>query len=158
MIRSSQVVVLDPQAGTVLLIQRGDLPLWVLPGGVAEVGESAEAAAAREAFEETGYQVRVERQTGEYACPQLGRGGSLASVFLATIVGGQAIESGPETRAVRWFPLAALPRAMPRLHRQRLADALADDPLVIRRTQLLRPWHAVLLRAFLWLRDRARQR
>jgi mutator protein MutT len=47
---------------SVLLVQRAHAPAegeWSLPGGVVEVGESLEAAVAREIREETGLDVRV---------------------------------------------------------------------------------------------------
>lgn len=46
----------------VLLIQRGQAPLqgeWTFPGGAVELGETLEAAVAREIFEETGLFVDV---------------------------------------------------------------------------------------------------
>lgn len=53
------VVVLrpDPAPGAVLLARRGNPPdagRWSLPGGLQELGETAEAGARRELFEETG--------------------------------------------------------------------------------------------------------
>ena len=54
-------VVLDP-AGRVLLARRGHEPLigeWSLPGGGVELGETLEAAVAREVLEETGLAVEV---------------------------------------------------------------------------------------------------
>jgi 8-oxo-dGTP diphosphatase len=54
-------VVLDP-AGRVLLARRAHEPLlgeWSLPGGAVEIGESLEAAVARELLEETGLAVEV---------------------------------------------------------------------------------------------------
>jgi ADP-ribose pyrophosphatase YjhB (NUDIX family) len=54
------VVVL--KEGQVLLVKRGAPPSqgkWSLPGGLVQLGESAEAAAVREAQEECGLQVRL---------------------------------------------------------------------------------------------------
>ena len=53
-------VVLD--GGRVLLVKRGHEPLkgeWSLPGGKVELGETLEAAIAREVLEETGLAVEV---------------------------------------------------------------------------------------------------
>jgi ADP-ribose pyrophosphatase YjhB (NUDIX family) len=50
-----------PSAG-VILVRRGHQPLageWSLPGGTLEVGETLEAAIAREVAEETGLDVEV---------------------------------------------------------------------------------------------------
>ena len=49
-------------AGQVLLVKRAHEPLkgeWSLPGGGVEIGETLEAAVARELFEETGLRVIV---------------------------------------------------------------------------------------------------
>ena len=46
------VAVLD--GGRVLVPQRSDLPVWCLPGGFIDDGESVATAAIREVHEETG--------------------------------------------------------------------------------------------------------
>jgi 8-oxo-dGTP diphosphatase len=62
--------------GRVLLVRRrvaeGVLS-WQFPAGAVEEGESAGAAAVREAWEETGLRVRVLRTLGERVHPATGR-------------------------------------------------------------------------------------
>jgi ADP-ribose pyrophosphatase len=51
------------RGGKVLLVKRNNPPnrgRWALPGGLVELGETCEAAAAREILEETGLEVKVE--------------------------------------------------------------------------------------------------
>ncbi|MFF3558546.1 NUDIX hydrolase [Streptomyces sp. NPDC002574] len=57
------------EAGEILLIHRTDNDLWALPGGGIDIGESASAAAVREAKEETGFDVEVAGLIGIYTDP-----------------------------------------------------------------------------------------
>lgn len=57
------------ERGEVLLQRRKDNGRWGLPGGRMEIGESAEACAIREMFEETGVTTRVKRLVGAYSDP-----------------------------------------------------------------------------------------
>ena len=56
--------------GRVLLVQRADDLSWGLPGGGVEPGESWAAAAVRECFEETGWQVEIRGVFGVYSDPE----------------------------------------------------------------------------------------
>jgi 8-oxo-dGTP diphosphatase len=111
--------------GQVLLIRRSDLRIWALPGGGLEAGETLETCCLREAKEETGLEVEIERLAGLYARRRvLGRPMDLTFVFVCRVVGG-ALGISDETTAVRYWPIQKLPYNMPGWHRLYLTDALA---------------------------------
>jgi 8-oxo-dGTP diphosphatase len=76
----------------IVLVRRGSEPFegrWALPGGFVEVGETVEAAAAREAAEETGLAVEISDLIGVYSDPERDpRGHNVSIAFLARVVGG----------------------------------------------------------------------
>lgn len=86
------VDVVIPSGGGVVLIRRGNEPFegrWALPGGFVEVGETVEEAAVREAEEETGLEVEIERLVGVYSEPDRDpRGHNVSVAFLARVKGG----------------------------------------------------------------------
>src|SRR5882672_2254732 len=59
-------IVFSLDRSQVLLILRRDVPVWVLPGGGIDAGESPEDASIREILEETGLSVKVDRLVGHY--------------------------------------------------------------------------------------------
>ena len=111
--------------GQVLLIKRGKAPgkgLWSLPGGKIEGGETAEAAAARELFEETQVVARFVRAMGPYEIMQDTIVIYSITCFAGLYVSGTAI-SGSDAAEVAWvYPqqLAALELA------PNIAQAIAD--------------------------------
>jgi 8-oxo-dGTP pyrophosphatase MutT (NUDIX family) len=127
-------VVFDPTRTKILLTQRSDNGQWCLPGGHMESGESAAEACQRETLEETGLQVRVKRLIGVYSSPDYvlaykdgARKQFCAMCFEAEVIGGELALSN-ETTAFGWYtPAEALQMDLVAHHRQRIADAFANQ-------------------------------
>lgn len=117
------------QDGRVLMIRRGDVGAWVLPGGHLDSGETVEQGCVREVHEETGLEVEFKRVIGFYSHPhERTLDGLMPSVFLCTcrINGGQLRRRTDESLDARYFPPDALPRTTFPWHRRYVADALAE--------------------------------
>lgn len=115
----------------VLLVRRRDYPVWNLPGGKAEDGETPWDAAVRETREETGLDVEINRLTGVYSKPKRG---TIVLNFEGRIVGGRLIptEEGAESR---YFAINALPNPTLPKHVERIKDSAARHTPVVFRTQ-----------------------
>ena len=112
------------QHGRILLTKREDSEVWCLPGGAVEDGESLEQAAAREAFEETGLQVRLTRLVGMYSQPRWHHGGHHFALFAAEPIGGTLRLAAGETIDAGFFDRGALPEPLVWWHQQPIDDAL----------------------------------
>ncbi len=99
--------------GAIVLVQRGHEPmrgLWSVPGGRVEPGETFAEAAAREAYEETGLEVRIGEELWQLTIPDGDRTFEVHD-FAAVVTGG-TLRAGDDADDVRWVPfdeLAALP-------------------------------------------------
>lgn len=116
------VVIALPGDRVVLVRRSHPPPGWALPGGFVDEGETLEAAAVREAREETGLDVTLTDLLYVYSDPRRDpRRHTLSAVFLGRAagepVGG---DDAAEARAVSW---GALPEPIAFDHAEILADA-----------------------------------
>ena len=64
-------IIVEMEEGGIILIKRKNPPFgWAIPGGFVDYGESLEAAAVREAREETSLDVVLKYQLGAYSDPE----------------------------------------------------------------------------------------
>ncbi len=115
----------------ILLVQRADNGHWTPITGIPEPGEEPAHAAAREALEETGVVVSVDRLASTSSYPGVVHAnGDLASyldlTFACTYVSGEAHVADDESRDVRWYPVDAMPE-MTESMRLRIADGLSGE-------------------------------
>lgn len=116
--------IIQTTSGIVLVERRHPPHGWALPGGFVDVGESVEAAARREALEETGLDITLIRQFHAYSDPERdARGHTVSVVFLAVATGTP--EGGDDARRASVFPLNALPTPLAFDHDQIISDYAA---------------------------------
>lgn len=117
--------------GRVLLTRRVDTGEWAPITGILEPGEEPAVGAAREALEECGVRIRVERLAG-VACtdvrqyPNGDRSVYLDLAFACAWVSGEPHVADDENLEVAWWPLDALP-PLSADHRARVDAATSGE-------------------------------
>ncbi|MGD9948529.1 MAG: NUDIX domain-containing protein [Desulfobulbus sp.] len=78
-------IIIETEGGIVLIERKNPPYGWAIPGGFVDYGESFEDAARREAKEETGLTVELQRQLHTYSDPNRdARQHTASTVFIAT--------------------------------------------------------------------------
>lgn len=119
---SAATVVLN-ERNEILLI-KGPMRGWEMPGGIVEEGESLKDAAIRETKEESGIDIEVTQFCGIF---QNVSKGICNTLFLGRPVGGEPTTS-PESLEVGYFPIeAALDMVTYKNFRQRIELCLKEE-------------------------------
>ena len=105
------VAVYITQHGKILLIQRKIDPmqgLWAMPAGFMDYDENPQEAAQREALEETGLNVRIDRLLDVFHTPNDGGLANIVIVYEASINDG-TMQADDDAADVRWFGKGDVP-------------------------------------------------
>lgn len=126
--------VIRDDAGHVLFQRRGDFPVWGLPGGLLEPGETIRETLVREAREETGYLVTPGRFAGLYTSPDYSitypngdRVQQVTACFECRIAGGEGRPDGSESLEQAFLDAGRPPALFP-WYQQMLEDLAHDGP------------------------------
>ncbi len=108
----------------IVLVERKKFPFGLsLPGGIVELGESAEKAIKREAKEETGLDIKIERQLHTYSNPKRDpRYHTIALAFIAKARG--KIKAGSDAKNAMVYPLKKIPKKLCFGHEKVIRKAL----------------------------------
>ena len=123
------VNVLIHKDGQILLQQRMDNGRWGIHGGCKELGETTEQTARRKLYEETGLTAHSLTLMGVYSganmrhtYPNGDNVEVVAVVYLCDDFSGELRPQQEEVRALRWFPVDALPENITPVDARAIAD------------------------------------
>jgi 8-oxo-dGTP diphosphatase len=112
MIKISVDTIIEYPNGEIVLVKRSKDPfkdMWCMPGGMVEENETVEAAAIREAKEETNLDIKLVKLVGVFSDPERDpRGHYISITFHAVPLGGN-LQSGSDAKDATLMSLHKLP-------------------------------------------------
>ena len=132
-------VILNTQRDSVVLHLRNDQPMWSLPGGPPDFGESFADGIIREVKEETGLNVEIVRLLGVYSEPEFwifsypdgNRAHAFAAAFECRILSGDLTPNMTDSLEVKWFAVDNLPGNLMPMHPKVISDCINGKDSVI---------------------------
>ena len=115
-------IIIEVAGKGIILIERTNPPFgWAIPGGFVDYGETLEAAAIREAREETGMELVDLKQFHAYSDPKRDpRAHTVTVVF--TAAGRGVPQAADDAKNLQIFPIEGLPEYLAFDHSSILAD------------------------------------
>jgi 8-oxo-dGTP diphosphatase len=114
-------IIIEVEGGIVLVERKNPPHGWAIPGGFVDYGETVEAAAVREAKEETGLVVQLTGLLGVYSDPSRDpRSHTISTVFVASAIGRPVADDDAADAGV--FTENTLPKNIVFDHREILND------------------------------------
>ncbi len=123
-------IILINKAGLIFLTQRRDVPLWVIPGGHINKGESSKMAVLRELYEETGIKIRDAKLIAKYYDKN---GKVKKNLYSGKFLGNISIKESDEVRDAKWFNCRQLPWPITLYERNKINDFLIFNDKIITR-------------------------
>lgn len=114
-----------------LCVRRSDNGRWTPVTGIVDPGEAPAVTAVREAREEAGVEIRVDRLVGVFVVPEVvypngDRSAYLDVTFACTWLSGEPYPADDESTQAQFIAIADLP-PMSEVMRERVDAALADE-------------------------------
>ena len=126
-VQTGASVILQDQAGRILMQQRRDDGTWSYPGGRVEIDETVEEAARREVFEECGLRVGDMELLGVFSGPELNHvypsGDEVCCidiVYVSRSYTGVLRPLDGEARRIGFYPPDQLPTPISAMNRPQL--------------------------------------
>lgn len=129
----SFVVLTRSNQKEVFLVRRSDFPVWECQGGGIEDNETPETAVIREAYEETGFRIKIVRKVAEYTNPKTSK--TISHIFEGKYLSGKF---KPEYNGCegKWFGINNLPPQMTATRKIMINDCLENDTKLIRKPEV----------------------